>query len=138
MESGRTSPGVCLYIPFWLNLYCVSICRLMLLGQTLHSILVKSILRQNAIRNNLFFLYIPFWLNLYMRQIILLQTLCKLYIPFWLNLYKLLKNAMKRHFPLHSILVKSIQDATEFIRPIVVTLHSILVKSIRRRQVLKP
>ena len=59
-----------------------------LLIQTLHSILVKSILDFFHLQQKLQHLYIPFWLNLYAPPPLDGGKGAKsLYIPFWLNLY---------------------------------------------------
>ena len=102
--------------------------------QTLHSILVKSILYQPLSSAIFFVLYIPFWLNLYL--VSSFHTYCHncLYIPFWLNLY--LHLLPLRHTvwtSLHSILVKSILDHRLHTQSLHISLHSILVKSIRPR-----
>ena len=107
----------------------------LLRGETLHSILVKSIpcIQGFRIVNN--DLYIPFWLNLYAASYSSGIQFEHLYIPFWLNLYSpvLLRVPQPPH-TLHSILVKSIHFFSAFSQFHSLTLHSILVKSIHSRK----
>ncbi len=103
---------MCLYIPFWLNLY-----------QILPSMQCTLLL-----------LYIPFWLNLYEWRPVPVLGSGRLYIPFWLNLYlSFLSMNSKPKLSLHSILVKSIPVMCRKLSCALTALHSILVKSIRGR-----
>ena len=126
--------------------------------QSLHSILVKSILRnaRKAILSvylyipfwlNLYvwrkllctyanYLYIPFWLNLYFSTSACSCIVCFLYIPFWLNLYKIVfecdSGMLLLYIPfwLNLYGVYTTAHARHEL-----TLHSILVKSIQRAMV---